>query len=138
MGADLPKQKIDGLDIWPLLSGQPEAKSPHEAFYFYYRQNELQAVMSGPWKLYLPHAYQTLAGQPPGRDGRPGRYQSHKLERAELYNVDDDIGETVNLADSRPELVRRLEGYAEQARAELGDSLTGRQGSGVRPSGRVE
>jgi hypothetical protein len=33
--------------------------------------------------------------------------------------------------------VRRLEALAEKARADLGDSLTGRTGSGVREPGRV-
>ena len=54
VGAKLPGDRIiDGRDIWPIMSGQPGAKSPHEAF-FYYRLNELQAVRSGPWKLRLP------------------------------------------------------------------------------------
>src|SRR5205814_4960523 len=35
-GAALPKHKIDGLDIWPLISGQPNAKSPHDALYYYW------------------------------------------------------------------------------------------------------
>jgi arylsulfatase len=138
MGAQLPQQKIDGLDIWPLLTGELGAKCPHEAYYFYYRKNELQAVMSGPWKLYLPHSYTTLAGQTPGRDGKPGRYQTRKIESPELYNVEADIGETTNMAESHADIVRRLQGYAEQARAELGDSLTGRVGSGVRPTGAVD
>ena len=34
VGADLPKHKIDGLDIWPLLSGKPKAKNPHDAYFF--------------------------------------------------------------------------------------------------------
>ncbi len=138
MGAKLPDRKIDGLDIWPLLSGDPAAKSPHDAFYFYYRQNELQAVMSGPWKLYLPHTYVTLAGGEGGRDGRPVQYKNRKIEQPELYNVVDDIGEKTNVAAEHPEIVKRLEGHAEEARAELGDSLTKRQGSGARPVGRVE
>jgi len=45
-------RKIDGLDIRPLLTGAPGAKSPHEVYYYYLDQ--LQAVRSGPWKLFLP------------------------------------------------------------------------------------
>jgi arylsulfatase A-like enzyme len=26
---------IDGRDLWPVMSGQPNAKSPHKAFYYY-------------------------------------------------------------------------------------------------------
>ncbi|MCK4628408.1 MAG: sulfatase, partial [Sedimentisphaerales bacterium] len=42
----LPKHKIDGKDIWPLMAGQGGAKCPHEALYFYYG-TDLHAVRSG-------------------------------------------------------------------------------------------
>ncbi|MDH3711818.1 MAG: sulfatase, partial [Cyclobacteriaceae bacterium] len=51
-GADIPQDRtIDGKDIWPVLSGQPGAKSPHDRF-FYHFINELRAVRSGPWKYH--------------------------------------------------------------------------------------
>ena len=72
-GAELPGHAIDGLDVWPLLAGEPGARNPHEAYLFYYGKNELQAVASGDgrWKLQLPHTYTTLAGRPGGRGGTP-------------------------------------------------------------------
>jgi arylsulfatase A-like enzyme len=45
---------IDGKDIRPLLFGQPGAKCPHEAYYYYWN-NALEAIRSGPWKLHFPH-----------------------------------------------------------------------------------
>ncbi|MEZ6193810.1 MAG: sulfatase [Phycisphaerales bacterium] len=42
------RSTIDGKDILPLLT-DPDAQSPHEAFYFYHQYN-LHAVRSGPWK----------------------------------------------------------------------------------------
>ncbi len=137
VGAELPKHKIDGLDIWPLLSGNPKAKNPHDAYFFYYEDNQLQSVMSGNWKLQLPHTYRTLAGQPGGRDGTPAPYQQRKLESSELYDLESDISEATNLAGQQPDTVKRLEALAEQAREELGDSLTKRTGSGVREPGRI-
>ena len=137
LGAELPKNTIDGLDIWPLLSGDPKAKNPHDAYFFYYEDNQLQSVMSGQWKLQLPHTYRTLAGQPGGRDGTPAAYQQRKLEAPELYDLDNDIGEATNLAGQNPDMVKRLEALAEQARVELGDSLTKRTGKGVRAPGRI-
>lgn len=138
IGAELPRHPIDGLDIWPLLSAQPGARSPHEAFFFYYANNQLQAVMAGRWKLQLPHSYRTLAGKPGGTGGRPAPYETRQLERPELYDLDNDIGETTDLAASHPDVVRHLEALAEQARDELGDSLTGRIGKGVRPAGSAK
>jgi arylsulfatase A-like enzyme len=73
-GAKLPAGKLDGKDIGALLLGEAGARSPHEAYYFYWN-NELQGVRSGPWKLYFPHTYRTLAGSKAGNDGQPGPYK---------------------------------------------------------------
>ncbi len=157
IGGPLPKHAIDGKDIWPLLSGQDGARSPHEAFY-YYADNELQAVRSGAWKLHFPHRYLVVNGTP-GKDGKPAGFDQlkpesltkhglegvasrhgYRVERCglELYNLADDIGDTKNVAAQHPEVVKRLEALAEKARDELGDSLTGRKGKSNRPPGRVE
>jgi arylsulfatase A-like enzyme len=123
-GAELPRHTIDGRDIWPLLAAERGAKSPHEAFY-YYRMDQLQAVRSGPWKLYLP--LQRRVG--------PGR-QAMSPQPAALYDVSSDPGENNNLIDDQSEVVARLTDLAEQARQELGD--LGRPGRGQRPAGRVD
>ncbi|MCX7885662.1 MAG: sulfatase [Verrucomicrobiae bacterium] len=135
--APLPKHKIDGLDIWPLLAGERGAKNPHDGYWLYYGQNELQAVTDGRWKLFFPHRYRTLAGRPGGRDGMPAKYEQRKLTEPELYDLHNDIGETANVIAKHPDVVRRLEALAEAARAELGDALTKRVGSGVRPADRL-
>lgn len=137
IGAELPKHKIDGLDIWPLLAGDRKAKNPHEAYYFYYENNQLQAVMSGKWKLQLPHAYRTMKGQAPGGGGMPGKYVNVKIETAQLYDLEADEGETKDVAAANPAEVKRLEALAEKMREDLGDSLTKRKGSGVREPGRA-
>jgi arylsulfatase len=138
-GAELPKHKIDGLDVWPLIAGEKGAKNPHAAYFFYYHQSQLHAVMSGDgrWKLYLPHEFRTLAGRPGGRDGIPAKYEQIKIETPELYDLKNDVSETKNVAAANPEIVQRLLALAEQARADLGDALTNRKGSGVREPGRV-
>ena len=135
-GAKLPEHKIDGLDIWPLLAGEPGAKNPHDAYFFYYGQNELQAVRSGEWKLFFPHTARTMKDQPPGADGTPGKYKPLPVER-ELYHLGDDIGESKNVAAQNPEIVQRLEALAESAREDMGDKLTGRIGKGTREPGRA-
>ncbi|MBL9122782.1 MAG: sulfatase [Planctomycetaceae bacterium] len=137
VGARLPAHKIDGLDIWPLLSGAAGAKSPHDSFYFYFADNELQAVMRGKWKLQLAHQYRTLGGKPGGQGGQPAPYEVRKIAQPELYDLESDSGEQHDVAAAHPEVVRELEALAEQAREDLGDSLTQRVGQGVRPPGRV-
>jgi arylsulfatase A len=135
-GAPLPANKIDGVDIWPLISGQSGARSPHDALYFYWNQ-ELQGVRSGKWKLHFPHTYRTLAGRPGGRDGKPAPYSEAKIGMV-LYDLEADVGEKTDVADKHPDVVERLKKLADRARADLGDSATGQKGSGVRPPDRIE
>jgi arylsulfatase A-like enzyme len=133
-GAEVPSDRIiDGKDIWPLLSGQPGAKTPHEA-YFYYWGRHLQAVRSGKWKLHLAHDYDRP--DPPGRDARPGKYSKRRIEVA-LFDLENDVSEVKNVADQHPEVVTRLQALAEKCREDLGDSATGQEGKHVRPPGRL-
>jgi arylsulfatase A len=138
VGAELPKHTIDGLDVWPLLAGQPGAVNPHEAYLYYYEHNQLQAVVSGDgrWKLQLPHTYRSLAGLPAGHGGMPAKYKQVKMIHPELYDLANDDGETTDVAAQHPEVVSKLLAVAERARIELGDSLTKREGRGVRSPGR--
>jgi arylsulfatase A len=137
VGAGLPELENDGLDVWPVISCQPEAKNPHKAYWFYYEQNQLQAVTSGDgrWKLHLPHAYRTLAGKPGGKDGTPAPYSQGKIKQPALYDLLNDIGETTDVSAKHPEIVGKLEAEAEKARTELGDSLTKHPGAGRREPG---
>ncbi|MHC1762972.1 MAG: sulfatase [Verrucomicrobiia bacterium] len=133
-GAELSRDHmIDGRNIWPLISRPAEAKTPHEAF-FYYWGRHLQAVRSGQWKLHFPHDYASLAR--PGSDGKPGAYAAKKIG-LELFDLANDIGETKNVADANPEVVKRLETLAEQGREDLGDSAGKRPGKNVREPGRL-
>ena len=121
-GAVAPKDRIvDGKDIWPLMSGKAGARTPHDAFY-YYRDERLQAVRSGPWKL---HVYRPEWGA--GAQGH----------QPLLFNLDEDIGENVNVAGVNEGVVKRLLALAENAREDLGDAATGRKGKNVRPVGRL-
>jgi arylsulfatase A len=139
LDAELPKHAVDGLDVWPIISGKRSAKNPHRAYWFYFGANQLEAILSGDgrWKLQLPHTYHTLEGRPGGQGGMPVKYAQRKIEKAELYDLVNDVSETTDVAARHPDIVRRLEAEAEKARVELGDSLTGRTGKGVREPGRV-
>jgi len=137
--ADLPKHTIDGLDVWPIISGKRGAKNPHAAYWFYYGANQLQAVVSGDgrWKLQLPHTYRTLGGRPGGHGGTPVNYEQREIECPELYDLVNDVSESTDVAAQHPDIVKRLEAEAEKARRELGDSLSNVKGKGVREPGRV-
>ena len=133
-GAKLPDHTIDGLDIWPLISGQPGAKSPHEALFFYWGR-ELQGVRNGRWKLHLPHAYRSLANGG-GHGGTPSKYEQRKIGLS-LFDLEDDPGESKDVAAEHPDVVSRLMSLVEQARDDLGDTAVKRQGKNVRPAGQL-
>ena len=136
IGGKLPDHKIDGLDIWPLMSGQPGAKGPHEALCFYWGRH-LQGLRSGKWKLHFPHGYRTMAGRPGGKGGKPTSYSQGKTGLA-LYDLESDIAEATNVADKHPDVVARLKALADKAREDLGDSATKQRGKGVRQPGRLK
>lgn len=124
-GGKVPSDnKIDGTDIWPLLSGQTQT-SPHDVLY-YFNGLQLQAVRSGPWKL-------AIASQGTGR-GR-GPMTPATFDKPRLYNLDTDIGERTSVASEHPEVVMRLQGLIRDMDADLGRNGNG---PGVRPPGRVE
>jgi arylsulfatase A-like enzyme len=135
--AELPSHTIDGRDIAPLMLGIEGSISPHETMPCYYANDELQGVRDRRWKLILPHTYRTLAGRSGGKDGVPVSYESKKIGLS-LYDMQNDPGETSDVADQNPDVVARLQAAAEMWRADLGDSLTKRKGAGVRPHGTVE
>ena len=132
-GATLPDdRKLDGHDAWPVLSGDDEA-SFDERVWLVHRVGGLEAVRRGRWKLHLPHPYQSIVE--PGVDGAPGREQTLQIGLS-LFDLDSDLGETHDVAAEHPDVVAEMLAIAEDARADLGDGLTGRVGSGVRPPGR--
>jgi len=132
IGAKLPDHPIDGRNILPLMRGEKNARSPHDAFYYYLGHN-LIAVRSGKWKLVYPHTY----GQPePGSGGLPGKRRKAKIELS-LFDLQADRGETTNLIEKHPKISKRLEALAEQARNDLGDARTNRKGTNLRPVGRL-
>lgn len=114
-GGETPADRtIDGKDLSCLLF-DAHAASPREVFY-YYMKNNLEAVREGPWKLHVRKRGEVIR---------------------ELYHLETDPGESENLADREPGVIKRLEARLEEARAELGDEATGRVGAGVRPKACV-
>ncbi|MFC2089897.1 sulfatase [Bacteroidota bacterium] len=133
-GTALPEHTIDGLNIWPLISGVEGAKSPQEAYYFFWLNN-LNAVRSGDWKMHFPHWYRTMNGMETGKDGMPGNYRQDSTGFV-LYNLRDDIGETTDLSAEYPEKLEELRELGEKIKKELGHGKE--KGIGVREIGKIE
>ncbi len=109
---------IDGVDISALMHGKAETL---ERSFFYYQHNCLRAVRSGRWKLMLPHTE-------PEAGSIARQWRSHiapadavRIERAQLYDLNADIGETTDVSSKHPEIVAQLMQLAEWARNDIGD-----------------
>ena len=115
-GAEVPTDRIiDGNDIRPLMF-EEGATSQHDAF-FYYKRDSIEAVRSGKYKLHI---------------------RKDDDEINELYDLESDIGETVNIYDQHPDIVADLRSKIDACRKDIGDAAAGLEGENIRPSGRVE
>ncbi len=108
-GAKLATEhKIDGVDIWSVMSSEVEGESQPRREFLYFRGLKLEAIRHGDWKLHL-------------------------LEE-KLYNLAEDIGESRDVAAENPERVQELKSRLAAVDADLGlDGL----GKGCRELGRV-
>jgi arylsulfatase A-like enzyme len=112
-GGRLPADRVlDGKSIWPLMSGAPGAKSPHETYFFRDR-----AVRAGDWKLHR-------AG------GRRTQGNTDEKAGVELYNLQTDLSEKHNVAADHPDVVERLLKLLDEHRGEIARNK--------RPAGKVE
>lgn len=81
--AALPKAyQVNGHDIRPIIFGQTKTSSPYSVLY-HFAGSRLGAVRSGPWKMIMARG---------GKNKKP----------MELYNLEDDIGETNDLIEQHP------------------------------------
>jgi arylsulfatase A-like enzyme len=119
-----PEPVIDGRDILGLLLATTD-ESPREAHY-YFSRNRLDAVRQGRWKLAVAPQVERM-----GREAVPVAVSP---DAPRLYDLEDDIGETTNVAVDHPDVVAKLGDLAAQKAAELIDPASPAR----RPEGRVE
>ncbi len=101
-GASLPDHPIDGLDLTPLLRGEPAPPAFDRPLIWHFpnswgplgRQGPVEGpgmgpsstIRQGPWKLLYYHGNQSF----------------------ELFHLEEDLGESNNRFDSEPEIARQL------------------------------
>lgn len=132
VGAEPPVREIDGVSLLPHWRGDADAADPHEALYFWYAGDELQAMRSGRWKLHFPHTYRSLEGRSPGNNGRPAKYRYGVPIGLALFDLETDPAETTDVAEANAEVVARMMAMADEMRSRLGDKLTETSGTEIR------
>jgi len=83
---------LDGVDLTPFVNGQTTG-APHETLFWSNGPNI--AVRKGNWKLVKSY------------------------DNAWLFDLDNDIGESRNLANTKPELVEKLEKACQKWRSQM-------------------
>ena len=119
-GADMPDGvTLDGVDLSPLLTGDAKPGTSPRTEHFYWREGDLYAVRSGPWKAhFITHGeYGTGYGVPNKRVVR---------QTPLLYNLDEDPEERFDLASEQPEVLERLTALAKahEGSIERGEDVT--------------
>ena len=101
-GASLPNAPLDGLDIWPLLTGA-RTSLDREALLYFDGWN-LQCARLGKWKLHFAR-YDTFAYSPAPTGGRVNLH----LRPPELYDIEADPMESYDAAPENPAVVREIQ-----------------------------
>ncbi len=88
-------EKTDSVSFVPTITGNAAEQAKHDYLYWeFYERGGKQAVRAGNWK----------AIRIPMRTGP-----------TQLYDLSQDIGETENLADKHPDIVKRMEAMMTEA-----------------------
>ena len=87
-GGELPDDRVyDGQDIWPLWSGGGDFERQRPLIWVY--TDQVTAIRDGRWKLHVAQ-------------------QNRKLQRPELYDIENDPAEAKVLTEEYPDVVARL------------------------------
>jgi len=115
VGGRTDDRLLDGRDVTPWWLGDQQATVAQKPF-FYFWDHELQAVRWDHWKLRLDHI-DTQAPDPDriGYGGIRGGIKSVPRSQA-LFRLDQDPGETTDIAVDEPAMLNRLLELAEQGR----------------------
>ncbi|MCR9229141.1 MAG: sulfatase [Flavobacteriaceae bacterium] len=111
------RDKIDGTSILPLLEGSVQNELENRAllWHFPYYHPEGEAYTKAKDSIGVNDGQ--LSKTHPQSALRVGNYKlvyQYETDKVELYDLDKDIQEMVNIADKRPEVAKRLKHLLDQ------------------------
>lgn len=112
---------IDGVDISGLMHNATNTISRD---FFYYQHDCLRAVRRGKWKLMVPHTEPAEKSIRKKWNRHISKTDAELITKPQLFDLDTDIGEAHNVADSHPEKVTELMKLMDAARVDIGDHDT--------------
>ncbi len=110
------KPEIDGFDAWDTLLGKADAHPRNELLFWHGMDSKPQAIQIGQWKLFFDR-FNALEG--PGTKRmteeqavKIAAYRNNLKKNGKnppfLFNVLEDVGETVDLSENHPDEIRTL------------------------------
>jgi arylsulfatase A len=107
-GAKPPPNPLDGVDIGPVLTGK--AADVTRPVFLYFSTWDLQCARMGPWKLHIAR------NNVPAYIAAPcvGIYNL-RLLNPELYNIDNDPDESIDMSKQEPNIVAQIQAQIAQA-----------------------
>ncbi|MDZ4800678.1 MAG: sulfatase [Bryobacteraceae bacterium] len=134
-GASLPSKPVDGIDIWPMLSGRVDGMEREALLYF--DNVNLQCARWKNWKLHVAR-YTSQVYSPAPAAGRVNL----PLDPPELYNLQVDADESYDVAAENPEIVKEIRAridkliptFPDDIRKAWTDTLA--KGTAVTPAGQ--
>jgi arylsulfatase A len=107
----LPANPLDGVNIWPMLTG--ETDFVERPVFLYFDSWHLQCARLGQWKLHMSR-YNTPAAAAEPKAGR----KNLRLVFPELYDVETDPAESTDESGDNPDIVNQI-------RSAVNDALPG-------------
>jgi arylsulfatase A-like enzyme len=105
--APLPGNPLDGVNIWPMMTG--EAESVDRPVFLYFDSWNIQCARIGHWKLHMAR-YNTPAYTAAPVGGRVNL----RLLNLELYDIDEDPSEGYDISDEHPDVVAKIQAQVRQ------------------------
>jgi arylsulfatase A len=109
-GKPLPSNKIDGLDASGLWKGTAKQSSRKE-FLYYTSRGVIEGIRSGNWKL--------LVKKPRAPRRANANQSKNRPPQVFLFDLVKDVGEQNNLAEAKPETVKKLQFRMEALDSEI-------------------
>lgn len=106
---------LDGKNALPFLLGKE--KSPPENLYLFFDKEFLQTARAGPWKIHVAR------WNIPRYTAASGQQKNVTLRKPELYDMSLDDGESYDVADRNPEVVKRLQERIAEALASFPEEI---------------
>jgi arylsulfatase len=106
IGGTLPNKPLDGIDIWPILTGAKKSTDREPLLYF--DSWDLQCARWREWKLHVAR-HNSGAYSPAPAGGR----HNYVLPKPELYNLALDPQESYDVAPEHPEVVAQIKARIE-------------------------